>query len=419
MKILLVTEYFYPQSSGGTELYVYNLAKALQKKNFQTEVLSLFNGKEKNASFNSINIHYIPFNRNFRTTVINGEEPADNLNEFCAALQAINPDVIHFHTLTTSISVYHIEAAKHLGFKVVLTSHIAAHTCLRGNLMRLGKFVCDGKVEKQKCLNCYLQYRGIIKPLNYLASFAIRTIGFPQNTANIVEYKKRELHKLKNAIDELVIVSKWQREIFIKNGFDPQKINLCRQAVEVFRTVSKPKNDSKKFVLGFIGRITKVKGLHILISSLKKISITNLELKIAAIPVETEMDYYNHQKKQAKNLPNSVWMENLPNEKIGNFLQDLDVLCVPSQIPETGPFVVYEALAHGIPVAGSHLGGIAELISEGKNGWLFSHQDEKYLSLLIAFFITQKLKGQLLKNVEPINRPIEKIAEEILKIYHD
>jgi glycosyltransferase involved in cell wall biosynthesis len=361
VKILLVTEYFYPQSSGGTELYVYNLAKALQKQNQQAEVLSLFEGEQKQSVYNDLTINYIPFNRDFKTAIINGEEKADNVEIFCAAVQKINPDVIHFHTITTSIGAYHIEAIKRLGFKVVLTSHIAAHTCIRGNLMQLGKFICDGKVEEKKCFNCYLQHKGIAEPLNYLSSFIIRKTGFPKNTAKVVEHKKKELQKFQNSLDQLVVVSQWQREVFIKNGFNPHKLNLCRQAVEVCKIPSVIKK-TKKLVLGFIGRITSVKGLHVLLSSLKYVAVENLELRIAAIPVETEMQYYNQQKQQAEALLNVVWIENLPNQKVGEFLQELDILCVPSQIPETGPFVVYEALAQGTPVLGSNLGGIQFLI---------------------------------------------------------
>ncbi len=417
MKILLVTEYFYPESSGGTELYVYNLAQALQTTQHKINVLSVLDGNLKQRLYKGLNVSYIPFNHNIETAVITGEKPADNLDNFNVTIQEINPDVIHFHTLTTSIGIHHIKAAKQLGFKVVLTSHIAAHTCLRGTLMQMGKTVCDGKVEEKKCLNCYLQFRGIPEPFNYLFSLGIQFTSFPQNLAKVVEHKKKELQQLKESLDYLIVGSNWQRDVFAKNGFDPQKINLCRQAVAINPISVNVIKDSKKLVIGIIGRISSIKGLHILLKSLQHVAVENIELRIAAILVEDEIDYYRQQKKQVESLPHSVWIENLSNEKVGEFLQQLDVLCVPSQVLETGPFVVYEALAQGIPVLGSNLGGIAELISEGKNGWLFPYQDEKKLGLLIASFIDQKIEGRLLKNVAPINRPIEKLAEEMLELY--
>ena len=418
MKILLVTEYFYPQSSGGTELYVYNLATILQEYEHEVNVLSVFDGDKKSDTYRGINIAYIPFNRDFRTEVINGDKPADNIESFTNAICKIKPDVIHFHTLTTSIGADHIIAAKQAGFKTVLTSHIASHTCIRGTLMQMGKFVCDGKVEEQKCLSCYLQLRNIPEPFCNPTAMLMRFINFPNNTAQIVKHKQNELQKLRNAIDQLVVVSNWQRDVFIKNGFDPQKLNLCRQAVEICKTSLTTKKNPNKLVIGFIGRATAVKGLHVLLSSLKYVPTDQLELKIAVIPTLTELDYYRQQKQHVESLPHANWIENLPNENINSFLQELDILCVPSQVLETGPFVVYEALAQGVPVLGSNLGGIAELISEGKNGWLFPRQDEKYLGLLIASFITQKLEGKLLNHIEPINRSVNKLAEEMVEIYN-
>jgi len=47
-----------------------------------------------------------------------------------------------------------------------------------------------------------------------------------------------------------------------------------------------------------------------------------------------------------------------------------DALAVPSHWLESGPLVVYEAFAAGIPVIGSRLGGIAELVRDGLDGVL-------------------------------------------------
>ena len=47
-----------------------------------------------------------------------------------------------------------------------------------------------------------------------------------------------------------------------------------------------------------------------------------------------------------------------------------DVIAVPSLVLETGPFVAMEALALGVPVLGSRLGGIAELVQHDVTGWL-------------------------------------------------
>ena len=58
------------------------------------------------------------------------------------------------------------------------------------------------------------------------------------------------------------------------------------------------------------------------------------------------------------------------HNELAPFLAGVDVLAVPSVWLETGPLVIHEAQACGLPVLGSDLGGIAELIEDGVNGLL-------------------------------------------------
>jgi glycosyltransferase involved in cell wall biosynthesis len=64
-------------------------------------------------------------------------------------------------------------------------------------------------------------------------------------------------------------------------------------------------------------------------------------------------------------------------------MHDCDVVAVPSQWLETGPLVVKEALVVGTPVLGSNLGGIAELVQHGRNGWLVDPADPRAWALEI------------------------------------
>ena len=63
MKIILATEYFYPVTKGGTEMYVYQLAKELIEHGHECIVLSLSNEKLVDE-YDGIQIKYIPFEIN-------------------------------------------------------------------------------------------------------------------------------------------------------------------------------------------------------------------------------------------------------------------------------------------------------------------------------------------------------------------
>jgi glycosyltransferase involved in cell wall biosynthesis len=51
-------------------------------------------------------------------------------------------------------------------------------------------------------------------------------------------------------------------------------------------------------------------------------------------------------------------------------MSQFDFVCVPSRWLETGPLVVLEAFAVGVPVLGTDRGGIAELVTHGVDGIL-------------------------------------------------
>ena len=65
-------------------------------------------------------------------------------------------------------------------------------------------------------------------------------------------------------------------------------------------------------------------------------------------------------------------------KKIDVFLNS-DVLIIPSEWPEIFGLVIIEAFQNGIPVIGSNIGAIKELIDDGKNGFLFETGNKESL----------------------------------------
>jgi len=99
-------------------------------------------------------------------------------------------------------------------------------------------------------------------------------------------------------------------------------------------------------------------------------------------------------------------------------LRDYDALLVPSQWLETGPLVVYEAFAAGIPVIGSNLGGIAELVTNGDNGILVEpHSDVSAWTRAITRFVENPdLPVQLKSRRRPV-RTMEDAAADMQTVY--
>ena len=70
--------------------------------------------------------------------------------------------------------------------------------------------------------------------------------------------------------------------------------------------------------------------------------------------------------------------------RIGEILEGIDVVIVPSIWYENAPLTIMTGLAYGIPVVVSDIGGMREAIREGRNGLTFRVGDPDDLSRRIS-----------------------------------
>lgn len=69
----------------------------------------------------------------------------------------------------------------------------------------------------------------------------------------------------------------------------------------------------------------------------------------------------------------------LPNARIAERFAQSHVFVLPSVCPENQPVTITEAMACGLAVVGSRIGGIPELVDDGVTGQLFEHGDAQGL----------------------------------------
>lgn len=122
----------------------------------------------------------------------------------------------------------------------------------------------------------------------------------------------------------------------------------------------------------FVGRLEKNKGARLVVEATAKILIEHPSIKVNIAGTGTQM---NDLKRKAKELgiSNIVRFEGYQSFKqIEELYRKTTIIVVPSLYPDNLPTVCIEAMAIGRPVVGSMLGGIPELIANGKTGLLFS-----------------------------------------------
>ncbi len=77
-----------------------------------------------------------------------------------------------------------------------------------------------------------------------------------------------------------------------------------------------------------------------------------------------------------------------------------DVFIVPS-LADNLPTTVQESLSCGTPVVGFEVGGIPDMISHKKNGYLAKYKDSGDIAEGIKFCINNRIKGYRLPDFEP------------------
>ena len=113
------------------------------------------------------------------------------------------------------------------------------------------------------------------------------------------------------------------------------------------------------------------------------------------------------------------FLEPVPAEQVAETLSNYDLLAVPSQCLETGPLVVLEAFAAGLPVLGSDLGGIVELVEDGVNGLLVGPYAsvDAWAGAFETLVRSPELRGRLASGVRP-PRGMDDVAREMLGVYN-
>ncbi|EKD47448.1 MAG: glycosyltransferase [uncultured bacterium] len=134
----------------------------------------------------------------------------------------------------------------------------------------------------------------------------------------------------------------------------------------------------------FVGQLERHKGIRLLIKAFKKLKFDAF-LNIAG--EGTERAYVEREAKANKPITDLGFVS---MEQLIDCLKSADALIVPSLCYENSPTVIYEALSAGVPVIASDIGGVGELMDDGKNGFLFEPGNADDLVKKIVLMNEQK-----------------------------
>lgn len=364
---------------GGVESSVYGLAIE-QAKEHEVHVFDVprFNQPDIVEEINSVFVHRYTNNGKYNVSAIT------RLEEILRDIVTLKPDYIHIHG-TGEISAKPYLYFKKLGYKVLLTVHgilyVEKKNLLRKkfSLKALYQFITQTRIE----CNVLSKADKIIVDTEYVA------------------VQLRDMHKkgMIRKLPEMHVI--------------PQGIN------EVYLSLD-PKPEDKTLLV--VGSISERKGHLFTLKAFEKVceKVPNAKLMMAG--VLSEKPYYDSIVNYIENSPykdNIQLMVNLPQEELYSLYEKGQIFALHSQEESQG-IVFAEAMAVGLPVVATNVGGVPYVVKNNECGLLSDYSNvDDFAENLIKMLSDKELYSRIsgYNKKEAINYKWSTISDRIIDLY--
>jgi len=439
MKVAMITHHFPPRYNAGAEQYAYRVAKMLLKMGHQVEVVSveainrgtlipvceteIYHGIPVNRLFFNLDLSPNPLEILFRNPYL-----GQWVKEF---LDRSHPDIVHFNS-GYLIGGTVIEAAQEIGIPSVLTLHEYWFLCPTHTLIRPDGKICETLCEPARCAWCYLskkrryrlpdQFTGgklgdLVVKLSKSEKVASLTGLHP-----VMEKIKERREYLKSALKKVDIVlspSKFLIQKFHEFGFNEKEILYLPFGLD--RTNLNPgsnRSPSEPLRIGYMGQYANHKGVHILVEAFKNLDQSKRKCKLILHGKLSDTNVYG--KRMLKSIhgrEDIIYAGQYDNTRVGEVLDEVDLIVVPSIWFENRPTIIVEALAMKTPIVASRIGGIVELVEDEINGLLYEPGNVVELTRQLQRFLDDpNLQPKLRDGIQPVIRAEDEMVK-LVELY--
>lgn len=436
MIVVHVPYTFFPDPPGGTEVYVRALAQEQKKRGIAAMVAA---PADHDSSYlhEGLRVRRFAISSSNSLNDLYGEGDRHAAHSFSRILDEERPDLVHLHAFTSAVSLRLVRECRKRGVPVVFSYHTPTVSCQQGTLLRWGTQICDGALDVHRCSRCTLHGLGLDKFSSTVAgsvpvSFGrligrLGVSGGPWTAlrmSDLIRDRHDAIRGLLTEVDHCIALCQWVKDLLLHIGVPDHKITVSRQGL--CHSPQSTDTTEEKAVRGrdssvhiaFLGRLDPVKGAHILIQALRSSPAVVLQLDIFGISQGTRDEEYARELKVAAAGDSRItFPPPMSASQVVSVLRTYDAVAIPSHCLETGPMVVLEAFAAGVPVIGSRLGGIEEQVQHEVDGLLVEPG-----SVVLWAEALRRVSGSvgLLASLRAGVRPprtITKAADEIEGVY--
>jgi len=205
---------------------------------------------------------------------------------------------------------------------------------------------------------------------------------------------ERWLAKRTKAI--IIVSEKLKKDIVDKYRIAPaEKIKVIKLGFQLSKFLmlgDKIRTDTIN--IGIVGRLVPIKDHKFLFKAIKEIAVKAQDLKIK-LSVIGDGELRDELEDEVKNLGMEERVEFLGWQKdLASIYNNLDIV-VLSSLNEGTPVSLIEAMASGRPVISTNVGGVSDIVEDGKNGYLVENGDiEGFAKKIIELSKNPELRKQ-------------------------
>jgi teichuronic acid biosynthesis glycosyltransferase TuaC len=379
-RLCIVTHTFLPHV-GGIEKVVYEQSKRLLQKNFEPIVVTNRIETPKNYVVDGINVEcYESLNTGFRLGIPYSIPTVTSLATFLKAVKSSK--IVHAHGHPYLTSLIAAKLAKRYSKPFVLTQH-----------------------------NTFIEYDSIFDSIERLNDLAIGK------------------ETLKEA-DKIIAVSNATKDYVLSLGAKPEKVKVLHNGVDLvkFRPLA-GKRDEMRRKLGIskdavvvltVRRLVYKNGIDTLIET-ANIAVKK-NLKIIFLVVGKGPDFNNVQLRieQLGIEKNFRLTGFVKDEDLPFYYNAADFFVLPSKSGEGLPLVALEAMACGLPVIATNVGGIREILMKDYGKLVPPNNPELLAKAILEFSdIDFSSRKKEMRAIMEEKYSWDKNVERLIEIYEE
>lgn len=423
MRILLVNKFHYRK--GGAETYYLTVGSELERMGHEVAYFSMRHPDNLPCKWDKYFVTQREYNnvKNPLKAVRDGMaliySPEAKRN-FQALCEEFRPDVVHLNNVHRQITLSILDAPylRENRVPVFYTAHDYVTVC-PGYLMLDGDGrVCDACLEDGRYRHC-IENR-CVKGSRTKSALAAMEASF------------NRCHKSNQRIDKVIAPSRFMRSKLIEGGWPEGKVvflqNFADDAIlDRAANAGADATDRENPYLLFFGRLSVEKGVDTLLRAFDTAS-PSLPQNMRLVVVGDGPDAAEF-KALASSLGCTSRIE-FAGYQTGGVLQayveGASLAISSSRWRENMPYSIVEAFAAGTPVVGANIGGIPELVDEGKTGFICEPGDVQSMADAISrgtsAFLDRSAYARLQRNCRSYvmeNCSREKFMNDLVDLYKE